>query len=555
MKKKHIPILVAIAIAAGAIGWLIKPATHDHIQEPSGESSGIWTCSMHPQIRSNEPGDCPICGMDLIPLEVDNAGVSSDEVFLTESAMKLAQVRTEKVGTVQTSGGVRLSGKVKADERLKQSQTAHFPGRIQSLEVDFTGEYVKKGDVIGRIYSPELLVAQRELEEASKLRASQPELYDGARRKLRNWLIPESQIDAMENGTVDMDSFPLLANTSGYVTELKVRNGDYVNRGEVLFEITGLNRVWISLDVYENQVQLVSVGDTVTYEVRSLPGVEFSGLLDYIDPVFQGARRTVEARVVQANSDLRLKPEMIVSAVVKGHQRSEQLSVPAGAVLWTGDRSVVYIANPAQPGRFSLRNVQLGQRAGDRYEILEGLEAGEEIVVSGTFAVDAASQLASGPSMMSPERTSGYPVSSSTAGKLKDLLETYLAWEIALHNDDTEAAVSGYAQFNRIASGLQMSDFEGESHSVYMEAMPGLKLNGVADEESIAEMRTEFVGVSVAMIKLVEGIEFETGELHRLHCPMANSNAGADWISRTPEVMNPYFGSGMLRCGEVVAEM
>ncbi|KAB2807688.1 efflux RND transporter periplasmic adaptor subunit [Phaeocystidibacter luteus] len=551
MKKKQIIGIIAVAIVAGALGWLIKPNHEAHNHTETVTESQIWTCSMHPQIRSNEPGNCPICGMDLIPLEEEGESANSHEISLTENARRLANVQTEVVGHSETSNEIRLSGKVKPDERLVQSQTAHFPGRIESLAVDFTGAYVEKGQVIARIYSPQLLVAQRELQEAARFKDSQPSLYQGARRKLQNWTIPAHQIDAIEAGSIDMNAFPVLANASGYVTALNVSQGDYIDRGTVMYEITGLEKVWISLDVYENQLNAISKGDEVTYTVRSNPGNKYTGVIDYLDPVLQGSRRTLEARVVHQNRGQELKPEMIVSAVVKPKVNSMQLSVPSSAVLWTGERSIVYVENPSSAGVYQLRNVELGQQIGRRYEVLKGLQSGEKVVINGTFTVDAAAQLASKPSMMSNESESKHAVSAQTEEKLRQLLSTYLEWENALHNDELEKARSAFNAFQDNASQFQMSDFAGPAHQVYMEAVSGLELSGSSASISIQELREQFYSASKALILLTEKIEYNTDELYVLHCPMANSNNGADWLSTQPEVLNPYFGSSMLRCGEV----
>ncbi|GGH69764.1 efflux RND transporter periplasmic adaptor subunit [Phaeocystidibacter marisrubri] len=555
MKKKQIIGLIIVALCAGAIGWMVKPQSeeHHHHTEEASEAE-IWTCSMHPQIRSNEPGDCPICGMELIPLEEENSAIDASEISLTENARKLANVQTEVVGRTDAMNEIRLSGKVKPDERLVQSQTAHFPGRIESLTVDFTGAYVDKGQVIARIYSPDLLVAQRELQEAARMKETQPHLYEGAKRKLQNWTIPTHQIEAMEKGTIDMNSFPVLANNSGYVTALNVAQGDYVNRGAVLYEITGLDKVWISLDVYENQLGSVSKGDKVTYTVRSQPGMEYTGVIDYLDPVLQGSRRTLEARVVHNNRNGELKPEMIVSAVVESDAVSSEISVPSSAVLWTGERSVVYVENPTNTGVYQLRNVELGQQLGRRYQVIDGLKAGEKVVVNGTFTVDAAAQLASKPSMMSSGEDAKLEVKSSTQDKLRELLSAYLDWQTALHRDDLPMARMAFRTFKDRAGELNMNDFEGAAHRAFMEVSSGLKVSGESETIAMEEMRTQFYSASMAMIQLTEKIEYETGSLYKLHCPMAHSDNGADWMSADPEVLNPYFGSSMLKCGEVVTQ-
>ena len=207
--KLIITAIIAIAIGLGA-GYLIfgnKPSTptpsdvHQHSGEAKLTSSEeqIWTCSMHPQIQQNEPGDCPLCGMDLIPLEENS---SSDPLVLemTNAAVKLANIQTTIVGEEVGQSGktIRLSGKVQTDERLASSQVAHVPGRIEKLYVTFTGEQVSKGQKLADIYSPDLITAQRELLEALKLQSLNPNLVEAARNKLRFWKISNNVITDIE---------------------------------------------------------------------------------------------------------------------------------------------------------------------------------------------------------------------------------------------------------------------------------------------------------------------------------------------------------------------
>ncbi len=205
--KKTTAILIAILLTGGLIGYLV--GNHQSAKSPNQqitesanqqiESSAnqlIYTCSMHPQIRQNEPGDCPICGMDLIPLE-DNHDDEIDPMAISMSptAMQLANIQTAVIGTTNPVKQIRLNGKVQADERLIFSQSTHIPGRIEKLMVNFTGDYVNKGQMIASVYSPDLETAQEELLEAQKIKETQPELFKAAREKLKNWKLTEGQID------------------------------------------------------------------------------------------------------------------------------------------------------------------------------------------------------------------------------------------------------------------------------------------------------------------------------------------------------------------------
>ncbi|MBK7619019.1 MAG: efflux RND transporter periplasmic adaptor subunit [Flavobacteriales bacterium] len=360
----------------------------------------IWTCSMHPQIRMKQPGQCPICGMDLIPAASGDAEMDPMTVGLTEHAMKLANVRTMIVGMGGGTGNVRLTGKVVPDERRVYSQATHVAGRVEELLVNYTGETVFQGQELARVYSPELVTAQEELLQAARVREVQPSLYAAAREKLRNWKLTDAQIEAVIAANATSGVVPILADVSGVVVQKRADLGDYLKRGEVLYAVADLSKLWVQFDLYESDLAAMHIGDTVRYTVRSVPGKIFKGRITFIDPVVDPATRVARARVEVADGSL--KPGMFAIGMVQArHGHATALLVPRSAVLWTGPRSVVYVKEGE--GRFRMREVVLGAAMGNDVMIASGLEAGEEIVVNGTFIVDAAAQLNGTPSMMSPQ--------------------------------------------------------------------------------------------------------------------------------------------------------
>jgi Cu(I)/Ag(I) efflux system membrane fusion protein len=413
VNRKHIIILVATLAIGILLGWIFFGGSksdsgndqHDHTSEIGAETT--YTCSMHPQIRQNEPGDCPICGMDLIPLESDdNDDLDPMAIRMSKTAMQLASVSTEIVGKTMPVKTIRLNGKVQPDERQISTQSAHFSGRIEKLLVKFTGQFVSKGQVIAHIYSPELVTAQEELLEALESKETQPQLLDAAKEKLKKWKLSENQIEQIIQSGIAQDEFPLIADISGYITDRKVNQGDYVRKGQSLYEITDLSRVWILLDVYESDINWIKKGSKVNYTVQSYPGEEFNGIISYIDPIVDPKSRVSKARLEVSNKDYKLKPEMFVSANIEVNLPSSSIAivVPKTAVMWTGKRSVVYVkSTSSEQVSFMMRKVTLGPALGNSYVVEEGLEEGEEIAVNGTFSIDATAQLAGKPSMMSPE--------------------------------------------------------------------------------------------------------------------------------------------------------
>ncbi|MBE0677344.1 MAG: efflux RND transporter periplasmic adaptor subunit, partial [Bacteroidales bacterium] len=394
--KKTFIIASSTLIAGLLAGWLIFGGRGDagkdeyqHSVEMTAETT--WTCSMHPQIRQNEPGDCPICGMDLIPLENDqNSEIDPMAIAMSPAAMQLANVSTALVGKTVPVKQVRLNGKVQTDERLLYSQSSHIPGRIEKLSVNFTGEFVNRGQTIASIYSPDLVTAQEELLEAQKIMETQPQLFNAAKEKLKNWKLSDIQIEEILKSGETEEEFQVQADVSGYVTRKMVNPGDYVRKGEAIYEIADLSKVWVLFDVYESDMTWIKKGDRVEFSIPSLPGESFKGIISYLDPVIDPKTRVAKARVEYNNSGGKLKPEMFVSGVVDARltRKSNSLVVPKTAVMWTGKRSLVYIKSNSDMGvSFVMREVTLGPTLGDSYIIESGLQEGEEIAVSGTFSI------------------------------------------------------------------------------------------------------------------------------------------------------------------------
>ena len=396
------------------LGWIFFHApeskeetlAHDHTAE-TGKPQ-IWTCSMHPQIKLDHPGKCPICAMDLIPLVQSGSVGDSDTlaVHFTKEAAALANVSTTIVTRQAPVKEVRLYGKVQVDERLQQSQVAHIGGRIEKLLVNFTGESVRKGQLLALIYSPDMITAQQELLEAAKSKETQPEIYAAANEKLRQWKLSEAQIAQIEQSGKTKTEFEVYANTSGIVTGKRVSTGDYVSQGNVLFDVSNLSYVWVQFDAYESDLPFLKEGNTIQFTFQAIPGKEYSAKIRFIDPVIDPVNRVAKVRVEVNNAGGNLKPEMFANGLVKANLDAykDKLVIPRSAVLWTGKRSIVYVKGPATAElSFSMREIELGPMLGDSYVVLDGLKEGEEIVTEGTFSVDAAAQLEGKPSMMNQE--------------------------------------------------------------------------------------------------------------------------------------------------------
>lgn len=582
-------IIVLSTLAIGILlGWLIfggRSINNQNVNTVENQGVGeetIWTCSMHPQIRQNEPGDCPICGMDLIPLEDDeNDDIDPMAISMSATAVQLANIQTVVVGAMEHVKQVRLNGKIKEDERLLFSQSSHVPGRIENLKVNFTGDYVRKGQVIASVYSPEMVTAQEELFQAQKMLVTHPQLFNAAKEKLKTWKLTDNQIDQMLQSGVTTSTFDIRADVSGSVIQKMVNVGDYVQRGQPIYEIADLSRVWVLFDVYESDMGWINKGDKVEYTVSSLPGEKFTGTISFLDPMINSATRVAKARVATANSGLKLKPEMFVSGIVQAELKSQTdaVVVPKSAVMWTGERSVVYVKSVSDRGlNFKMREVTLGPSLGQSYVITGGLEAGEEIAVNGTFSIDAAAQLAGKPSMMNPEggpTISGHDhgekekveMSESFApieipadttdpafkAQLTKVYKDYLDMKNAFVKTDAKKVASEAKDVIASLKSVDMGLLKGDAHMLWMEHLETLNstIGAISKSEDIEKQRQYFVKFNNVFYKSVTMFGLQNVTAYYQYCPMANDDKGAYWMSDVEEIRNPYFGDAMMSCGEI----
>ena len=447
---------------------------HDHAAMTGGEAGTappsaaeptLWTCPMHPEIKMPETGDCPKCGMDLVPMaKSDDTGPR--QLAMSPAAMALANIQTAAVTRQYLTKSIRLVGKVDYDETRVRTIAARVAGRLDRLYVDYTGVSVKQDDHLVWLYSPQLLTGQQELLEAKKrlaatgneasefLRDSSRRGYESAREKLLLWGLAKDQLDAIEvRGTAE-DHMLIRSPAGGVVIHKSLNEGEYVKEGTAIYRIADLSQLWVQLDAYEQDLPWIRYGQTVSINTEAFPGRVFEGWISFLDPTVNENTRTVKVRVNVANPNGELKPGMFVRAVVQSRvgngglvleprlqgkwispmhpeivkdgpgqcdicgmdlvpaesllttttelEKGKPLVVPASAVLVTGTRGVVYLAVPGKKKpTFEGREIILGPRAGDHYIVLAGLTDNDRVVVNGAFRIDSSMQIQAKPSMMS----------------------------------------------------------------------------------------------------------------------------------------------------------
>jgi Cu(I)/Ag(I) efflux system membrane fusion protein len=571
LSKKEFRSGVIFIIVGLILGWFIFGGTPESSIEKleethAHEANTEYTCSMHPQIRQDAPGSCPICGMDLIPLENDSEEDDGGDytIRLTNSAMKIAEVSTSKIFKKSPHKTLHLSGKVMADERSISEITARYPGRIEKLLVNYTGQVVKKGEVLARIYSPEIITAQKELFEAVKFKQSNANYYKAARNKLKLWGISEQQIASIEESGKTQFSFNILSPLSGTVTMRHTSLGDYVKEGTSLFEIMDLSKVWVVFDAYESDMPWIKRRDKINFSIPSIPNKIFESTVTFIDPVMDAQSRVVGIRTEISNNKGLLKPQMLASgklqAMLPGNK--EVLLVPKSAILWTGKNAVVYVRTDNKKNLFQYREIQIGTDAGEYYVVAGGLDEGELVASNGVFKIDAAAQLKGEQSMMNPmggkaEMNVNISVSSQVISlefknQIKEVLGKYLELKDDLVNSDQKETMRRAENLATSLLAVDMKLVKGNAHMEWMKFLTVLNTEAgkIKKSNKIEAQRAAFLPLSEALYGTLKYFKIDGVNAYYQFCPMANNNQGANWLSITEEIRNPYFGDAMLSCGE-----
>jgi Cu(I)/Ag(I) efflux system membrane fusion protein len=382
------------------------PASGQPQAAPPAGAIAFYTCSMHPSVHQDHPGKCPVCSMDLVPVRRSEAG--SGTVVLDDGRRQEIGIRTGVVERRPAAERVRALGKVAFDESHLADVTVKVAGYVGSLTVSQVGQRVERGQALFTFYSPEIYVAEQEylaaLASQKAARASSvPDRADylvaAAAQKLRLWDVTEDEINRLnERGEPDKE-VPMLSPAAGVVLERDVVQGAAVTPGMKLFRIADLAHLRVDAEVYQADLPRVRLGQRAAVRFASLPGRALGGRVSQISPALDPASRTAQVRIEldpHRAPGSTLRPDM-VAEVELAAPGGQVLVVPDGAVLFTGTRALVFVDEGG--GRFRPREVQLGARAGGggAYVVVSGLAAGDRVVTSGQFLLDAEGRLQGAP--------------------------------------------------------------------------------------------------------------------------------------------------------------
>ncbi len=393
---KTIIISVVMLLIGFGAGYLILAPEEADSSSVSSETKQLYTCGMHPQIISDEPGYCPICGMKLIP-KLDS-GTESGSIVVDPTTRQNMGMATVAVDYRPISREVRAFGKVKYAEPNIYTINLKFEGWIEKLFVDYEGKKVKKGDPLLEVYSPNLVAAQKEFliayKSGQKTNASNNELatlLESSRKRLQNFDIAEDQIDKLISTGEIIRTVTLRSPASGIVAVKKVSDGEHLMPGTELYQIVDISTVWVSAYIYEDELPFIKLGQKADVIFPNLIDVKREANLSYISPYLEPGRQ-VEIRFNIDNVDFLLKPDMYAEVTIKSALKLDRLAIPRSAVINSGTRQIVFIAKGEDS--FAPRQIITGAIGEDDYiEVQSGLNRNEKVVVSGQFLLDSESRL------------------------------------------------------------------------------------------------------------------------------------------------------------------
>jgi Cu(I)/Ag(I) efflux system membrane fusion protein len=450
MNRSAFWFAVAGALCLGGLAgawWGAKHPFEAPVHEAAASDPGAvrYTCPMHPQVVTDHPGTCPICGMQLVARDPDRpAGTDGDRVLYWYDPMrpdvhfdrpgkspfmdmalvpKYAQfpsggivvdarmrqslgVRTAEAVMGRIAATVRAVGTLSVDERQMVALEARSAGWIEALSVRATGDVVRAGQAMARLYAPEIDAALAELTLAE--RRGDQALAQAARTRLGVFGVDSRMLETLRDARAGRPALPLAAPRAGVVLELNARAGQQVSPGTVIARIAGLDPLWLNLDVPQAEAGAVSAGDRVRARFSTFPGQDFEGTVDYVYPLADAATRTVRARVALANPQQRLRPGMTAEVEIEPVAPDTALLVPSPAVIRTGTRTVVLLAD--QEGHYRPAAVTIGRDDGAFTVIESGLAAGDRVVVSGQFLIDSEASLQSALGRYAPPHPELQPV-------------------------------------------------------------------------------------------------------------------------------------------------
>jgi Cu(I)/Ag(I) efflux system membrane fusion protein len=552
MKFIPIVLIVGIALVAGCGKTESKSEQRKVL---------FYQSAMHPWIKSDKPGRCTICGMELTPVYEGEAGldVTGDVISLSETSVRVLNVQTAEVKTQALVKSLSVAGSIEQDDSRRRVLSAYVGGRIEQLHVGFVGAEVTSGAPLAEFYSPMLLQAEREY------RVATPELRPAVASRLEQMGLTDAQIQALPAKDPNQLTSQILAPISGTVTDKRIYAGQYVQEGEKLFELADFSTMWFMFRAYEQDLPWIRVGQKVDVSTPSLPGKVVTGTIKFIDPNLDEATRATKVRVELENpvtDGRRLFSHRLYADGVVHLDAPAVLAVPRSAVIQTGPQAVAFVDQGG--GGYARRVLQLGRRGDFDVEVLGGLVAGEKVVVQGNLLIDGQAEMdrafaTHAPAGGAPVEASAFPpLTEAQLRVLQNQLALADALTSALAADDLKKFSEHSARVHDVTAQLLLAFPATNAWQALLK--PIESAGHMHDPATLTAARKQFHPFSEATVALVQALrraDPRFAEVKVFRCPMTkNAFPGApnlaDWIQLQAEVRNPYYGAAMLDCGSEV---
>ena len=554
-----------VCFAAATILALLLTGCGKSDSKSEGRKVLYYQSAMHPWVKSDKPGRCTICGMELTPVYEGEAGlnVTGDVVALSENTIRVLNVQTTVVKTQSLTKTLTVAGTIDDDDSRHRVLSAYVPGRIEALNVAFVGAEVKQGEPLAEFYSPTLLQAEREYRAVAGVTNS--DLRAAVVSRLRQMGLTADQIAALPDKPAEALTSQILAPISGTVTEKQVYAGQYVLEGEKLFELADFSTMWFQFRAYEHDLPWIRVGQKVDVTTPTLPGEIVTGEIKFIDPNLDEATRSTKVRVELANpvvAGRRLISHRIYADGVVHLDAPEVVALPRNAVLQTGPQAIAFVDEGG--GGYARRVLQLGRRGDALVEVLSGVSAGEKVVANGNLLMDGQAEMNrafAAPSSKSDTTNQTPALPALTAAQRKSVTE-YLsladALAAALAADDLKG-FNAVAPKSHTAPASLLAAFEG-ANSWQAKLKPIETAGHLKQATTLKAARRAFLSFSEATVALAQTLRRADKEFARVkvfRCPMTKdafpgAPNRADWIQLRAQVRNPWFGAEMIDCGSEV---
>jgi len=548
--KTFITIVITALVAAVATWFFLRS---DKPSESTEEKKPLYYQSaMHPWIKSEKPGRCTICGMELTPVYAGEEGFDEsggeDIIALSDSQVRVLNVATETATIRELGQTLEVAGTIDDNALAHRIVSPYVDARIDKLYNIFEGAKVTEGQPLMEIYSPALLQAEREYRRLTG------DLKAAAALRLKQMGLNDEQILGVSEKPADSLSSTILSPMSGTIVSRSAYEGQYVKEGETLMEIGDFSTMWFLFDVYEQDLPFIKVGQKIDVTLASQPGKTYPGTVSFIDPNFNETTRTTQIRVDLPNPERELFHKVYAEGLLK-IDNPPVLSVPRSAVIQTGAQAVVYVDEGN--GAYRQAPVKTGKRGRDYLEVISGLNEGDEVVTNGTLLIDGQAEMNRSFSPTSPAKKTNASLSPDQNAAISAFLETADAMSAALAADDLPA-------FKTASASAMMKTAELVEKLKQTAAADSLKkfadLSHFHGFEDIAAARAAYLPFSMAAQSILTPFRSAKNfpQMKIYECPMVDSAIpGAQkkgrWLQTGDrEIANPYFGSEMLTCGKEI---